>query len=259
VSVIAPDKKDIVKLYTDELPIFDKLGITKQIKSLFARTVTLKGGAYMIIEHTEAMHVIDVNSGNRNKGSTEQETTALDANIAAANEIARQLRLRDMGGIIVIDFIDLQEVSNRQLLFDHMTDLMANDHAKHNILPLSKFCLMQITRQRVRPILNIQTSENCPTCFGTGKIQASLLFTDNLERKIDCLVNKHHIKKFSLHVHPYVAAYIHKGLISLRLKWKMKYTSRLRIIPDQSLSFLDYKFFDPNRNEIDLLHENDVK
>ena len=258
VSVIAPEKKDIVKLYTEELPIFDKFGITKQIKSLFARTVTLKGGAYLIIEHTEAMHVIDVNSGNRNKGSTEQETTALDANTIAATEIARQLRLRDMGGIIVIDFIDLQESANRQALFEHMTTLMANDHAKHNILPLSKFCLMQITRQRVRPILDIQTSENCPSCFGTGKIKSSLLFTDNLERKIDCLVNKHHIKKFNLHVHPYVTAYIKKGVFPLGLVWKMKYTSRMKVIPDQSLAFMEYKFFDPDRNEIDMLEEKET-
>ncbi len=258
VSIIAPDKKDIVKLYTDELPIFDKFGITKQIKSLFARTVTLKGGAYMIIEHTEAMHVIDVNSGNRNKGSTEQETTALAANIAAANEIARQLRLRDMGGIIVIDFIDMQEAANRQALFDHMTNLMVNDHAKHNILPLSKFCLMQITRQRVRPILDIQTSESCPTCFGSGKIKSSLVFTDVLERKIDSLVNKHLIRKFRLHVHPYVAAYIQKGLISIGLKWKMKYTSRLRIIPDQSLAFMEYKFYGSDRNEIDMQEEKEA-
>ena len=252
VKVIAPEKKDIVKLYSDELPIFDKFGITKQMKSLFARTVTLKGGAYLIIEHTEAMHVIDVNSGNRNKGSTEQEKTAFDANTMAATEIARQLRLRDMGGIIVIDFIDLQESANRQLLFEQMSQLMINDHAKHNILPLSKFCLMQITRQRVRPIVDIQSSENCPTCFGTGKIKSSLLFTDSLEKEIDSLANKHHVKKFTLHVHPYVAAYINKGMISLCLKWKMKYTTRMKIIPDQSLAFMEYKFFDPDRNEIEM-------
>ena len=258
VSVIAPDKKDIVKLYSDSLPIFDSFGITKQVKSLFSRTVTLKGGAYMIIEHTEAMHVIDVNSGNRTKGNTEQEKTALEVNINAASEIARQLRLRDMGGIIVIDFIDLHDATNRQLLYEHMSKEMFNDRAKHNILPLSKFCLMQLTRQRVRPILDIQTSEKCPTCFGTGKIQASLLFTDNLERKIDCLANKHHIKKFALHIHPYVAAYINKGIISTRLKWKMKYAPHMRVTPDQSLAFMEYKFFDPDKNEIDMQEEKEI-
>ena len=258
VRVIAPEKKNIVKLYTDELPIFDKFGITKQMKSLFARTVTLKGGAYLIIEHTEAMHVIDVNSGNRNKGSTEQETTALEANTMAAPEIVRQIRLRDMGGIIVIDFIDLHEAANRQLLLEHMSKLMANDHAKHNILPLSKFCLMQITRQRVRPILNIKSFEKCPTCLGTGKLKTSLLFTDDLERKIDSLVNKHHVKKFTLHVHPYVAAYIDKGLISIGLKWKMTYSTRMKVIPDQSLALLEYKFFDPDRKEIEMQEEKET-
>lgn len=259
VSLIAPEQKDIVKLYKDELPIFDKFGITKQIKSSFGRTVTYKGGAYLIIEHTEAMHVIDVNSGNRTKGSTEQEKTAFEVNIAAADEIARQLRLRDMGGIIVIDFIDMAEASNRQKLYEHMTKVMAYDRAKHNILPLSKFCLMQITRQRVRPILEVQTSENCPSCLGTGKIKSSILFTDSLERKIDCLVNKHHVKKFTLHIHPYVAAYINKGFYPLYLKWKFKYSWHMKIIPNQNLAFLEYKFYDQEHNELDMQDEREIK
>ena len=169
--MIAPGREEIVQLYTGELPIFDNFAVTKQIKSLFGRTVTYKSGAYLIIEHTEAMHVIDVNSGNRSKGSDAQEKTAIDVNIAAADEIARQLRLRDMGGIIVIDFIDMAEAANRQKLFEHMTKAMANDRAKHNILPLSKFGLMQITRQRVRPAMDVDTSEDCPSCFGTGTVK----------------------------------------------------------------------------------------
>ena len=259
VDLIAPEKKDIVKLYKDELPIFDKFAITKQIKSSFGRTITYKGGAYLIIEHTEAMHVIDVNSGNRTKGSTEQEKTAFDVNIAAADEIARQLRLRDMGGIIVVDFIDMADMTNRQKLFEHMTKIMAHDRAKHNILPLSKFCLMQITRQRVRPILEVQTAENCPSCFGTGKMKSSILFTDSLERKIDCLVNKHRVKNFTLHVHPYVAAYINKGIYPLRLKWKLTYSWRMTIIPNQSLAFLEYKFYDSEQNELDMQDEQEIK
>ena len=217
VSLIAPGREDIVHLYTGGLPIFDNFSVTKQIKSLFGRTVTYKSGAYLVIDHTEAMHVIDVNSGNRAKSSDDQEKTAIDVNIAAADEIARQLRLRDMGGIIVIDFIDMSENSNRQLLYDHMRKAMASDRAKHNILPLSKFCLMQITRQRVRPAMDVQTSETCPACFGTGKVKPSILFTDSLEGKIDCLVNKHHVKKFALHVHPYVAAYLNKGFFCLQM------------------------------------------
>ena len=204
------------------------------------------------------MHVIDVNSGNRVKGNTEQEKTAFNVNIAAAEEIARQLRLRDMGGIIVIDFIDLTEASNRQQLFEHMTKAMANDRAKHNILPLSKFCLMQITRQRVRPILDVQTTESCPSCFGTGVVKSSILFTDNLEGKIDCLVNRHNVKRLTLNVHPYVAAYINKGIFSLAMKWKMKYTHQLKVVPDQSLAFLEYKFYDQDKNELDMQEEKEI-
>jgi ribonuclease G len=259
VTLIAPEQKNIVKLYSDELPIFDKFGITKQTKSLLGRTITYKGGAYLIIEHTEAMHVIDVNSGNRMKGSTEQEKTAFEVNLAAADEIARQLRLRDMGGIIVVDFIDMTEASNRQQLYEHMNKAMSNDRAKHNILPLSKFCLMQLTRQRVRPILDIQTSESCPSCFGTGVVKSSILFTDSLEGKIDCLVNVHNVKKFTLHVHPYVAAYINKGIWSLELQWKMKYSAGMKIIPDQSLAFLEYKFYDREKNELDMQEEKEMK
>jgi ribonuclease G len=259
VSLIAPEQKNIVKYYTDTVPIFDKFGVTKQTKSLFGKTVTYKGGAYLIIEHTEAMHVIDVNSGNRMKGSTEQEKTAFEVNLAAADEIARQLRLRDMGGIIVIDFIDLAESSNRQQLFEHMNKAMSSDRARHNILPLSKFCLMQITRQRVRPLLDIQTSEGCPSCFGTGVVKSSVLFTDALEEKIDSLVNRHHVKRFKLHVHPYVAAYIHKGLFSLAWRWKIKYATRMNIIPDQGLAFLEYKFYDSEKNELDMQEEKERK
>ena len=259
VSLIAPGREEIVQRYTGELPIFDNFGITKQIKSLFGRTVTYKSGAYLIIEHTEAMHVIDVNSGNRSKGSDAQEKTAIDVNTAAADEIARQLRLRDMGGIIVVDFIDMAEAANRQKLFEHMSKAMAKDRAKHNILPLSKFGLMQITRQRVRPAMDVDTTESCPTCFGTGKIKPSILFTDNLEGKIDCLVNKHNVKKFALHVHPYVAAFVNKGLYPLSMKWKLKYSMGMKVIPNQSLGFLEYKFIDSDKNELDMMEEKEMK
>ena len=259
VSLIAPGREEIVQRYTGELPIFDNFGITKQVKSLFGRTVTYKSGAYLIIEHTEAMHVIDVNSGNRSKGSDAQEKTAIDVNTAAADEIARQLRLRDMGGIIVVDFIDMAEAANRQKLFEHMSKAMANDRAKHNILPLSKFGLMQITRQRVRPAMDVDTTESCPTCFGTGTIKPSILFTDNLEGKIDCLVNKHNVKKFALHVHPYVAAFVNKGLYPLSMKWKLKYSMSMKVIPNQSLGFLEYKFIDSDKNELDMMEEKEMK
>ena len=255
VELIAPDRKDIVKLYKDEALIFDSFGITKQIKSGFGKTVSFKSGAYLIIEHTEALHVIDVNSGNRSKAGGGQEGNALEVNLAAADEIARQLRLRDMGGIIVIDFIDMHENENRQKLFERMREAMSNDRAKHNILPLSKFGLMQMTRQRVRPVMDIDIEEKCPTCYGTGHTKPSILFTDQLESKIDFLVNKLGVKDFVLHLHPYVDAYISKGLLSQKLQWKMKYSKGCKIIASQKLGFLQYKFYDKKGIEIDLQEE----
>lgn len=258
VSLIAPDKADIVKLYDKEIPIFDNFNVTKQIKSSFGKTVSFKSGAYIIIEHTEALHVIDVNSGNRSKSSADQETNALEVNLRAADEIARQLRLRDMGGIIVIDFIDMNKAEHRQALFDHMREVMSNDRARHNILQLSKFGLMQITRQRVRPDLDIETSESCPSCFGKGEIQPSLLFTDILHEKLDYLIKDLDQSDFILYVHPYVDAYIKKGLLSLYRRWRMEFGRKFKILPDQSLAYLQYKVLDKKRNEIDLKEEKDV-
>ena len=202
------------------------------------------------------MHVVDVNSGNRTK-EKEQEQNALDTNLGAADEIARQLRLRDMGGIIVVDFIDMNLAEDRQMLYERMCKAMQKDRARHNILPLSKFGLMQITRQRVRPAMDVDVAEDCPTCFGTGKIRSSLLFTDLLERKIEQLVEKIGIKKFYLHVHPYVAAYINKGIVSIKMRWQLKYGLGVRIVPSQKLAFMQYEFYDNKRQFIDMKDKND--
>ena len=258
VSLIAPENKDVVKLYTKDIPIFDHYNITKQIKSSFGKTVSFKSGAYIIIEHTEALHVIDVNSGNRSKQGVDQETNALEVNLRAADEIARQLRLRDMGGIIVIDFIDMSKGEHRNTLYEHMKEVMANDRARHNILPLSKFGLMQITRQRVRPALDIVTSEVCPSCYGKGEIQPSLLFTDKLEEKIDYLVIGLNIKKFTMYVHPFVEAYLKKGLVSLYFKWRKKHGRGVKVVADQNLSYLQYRIVDSTGKEIDLKEESDI-
>lgn len=259
VSLIAPDRADIVKIYSDDVPIFDKFNITRQIKSSFGKTVSFKSGAYIIIESTEALHVIDVNSGNRSKASSDQESNALDVNLLAADEIARQLRLRDMGGIVVVDFIDMAKSEHRQALYDHMREVMQKDRARHNILPLSKFGLMQITRQRVRPAMDVNVEETCPTCFGKGKIKSSILFTDQLESKIDRMVSKIGIKKFNLHVHPYVAAYINQGIFSMKRKWQMKYGMGINVIPSQKLAFLQYEFYDKKGNFIDMQEEIETK
>ena len=259
VTMIAPEKKDIVKLYNGNVPIFDNFGVTKQLKSGFGKTVNYKHGAYLIIEHTEAMHVVDVNSGTRVKKENGQEANALETNLGAADELARQLRLRDMGGIIVVDFVDMNLAEDRQMLYERMCKNMQKDRARHNILPLSKFGLMQITRQRVRPAMDVNVEEECPTCFGKGKIKSSILFTDQLESKIDRLVNKIGIKRFSLHVHPYVAAFINQGVISLKRRWQMKYGLGIRIVPSQKLAFLQYEFYDSQRQFIDMKEEIETK
>ena len=258
VELIAPERTDIVKLYEKPEPIFDHFGITRQIKSSFGKTVSFKSGAYLIIESTEALHVIDVNSGNRSKASNDQETNALEVNMRAADEIARQLRLRDMGGIIVIDYIDMNKAEHRQKLYDHMRELMANDRARHNILPLSKFGLMQITRQRVRPAMDIVTAEDCPSCYGKGKVQPSLLFTDVLKEKVAYLTGDLRQSGFILYVHPFVDAYLKKGLISMYRRWRMEYGNKFRVMPDQSLAYLQYRVVDKNGEEIDLKEEKDV-
>ena len=257
VKMIAPDRMGIVNLYDGEIPILDHFAITKQIKSSFGRTISFKSGAYLIVEHTEAMHVIDVNSGNKTKAANDQETNALEVNLAAADEIARQLRLRNMGGIIVIDFIDMTNADNRQKLYERMKENMLLDRAKHNILQLSKFGLMQITRQRVRPEMYIDTEEVCPTCYGKGISQPSVLFVDSLENKIDYLVNVLKIRKFKLMVHPYIAAFINQGFpfFTLKWKWKRKYGFTFSLIPSQELAFLQYQFVDGSGNEIDLKEE----
>ena len=259
VGLIAPDKVDIVKKYNGTVPIFDNFNVTKQMKSAFGKTVNYKRGAYLIIEHTEALHVVDVNSGNRTRSENGQEQNALEVNLGAADELARQLRLRDMGGIIVVDFIDMNLAEDRQMLYERMCKNMQKDRARHNILPLSKFGLMQITRQRVRPAMDVNVEETCPTCFGRGKIKSSILFTDQLESKIDQLVNKIGIKKFKLHVHPYVAAYINQGFLSIKRRWQMKYGMGVSVISSQKLAFLQYEFYDREGNFIDMKEEIETK
>jgi len=249
---IAPEKEKIIRLYKGSLPIFDHFAINKQIKALFGKTVSFKHGAYLIIEHTEAFHVIDVNSGNRSRSGNDQEANALEVNLEAATEIARQLRLRDMGGIIVVDFIDMQSNENRQLLFDRMKEVMAGDRTKHNILPLTKFGLMQITRQRVRPEMHIVTNEKCPACQGTGEIRPTILFTDEMERDLSFIVGKIKTRKIVLNVHPFVASYLKKGIFPLFRRWNFKYRILLKVQAVTSYHMLEYHFYDTFGNEIDL-------
>jgi len=217
---------------------------------LFINPVVIKNGAYLIIEHTEAFHVVDVNSGTRSKAGIDQETNALEVNLAAAEEIARQLRLRDMGGIIVVDFIDMHQAENRHKVFERMKEAMAVDRTKHNILPLSKFCLLQITRQRVRPEEHVETAEVCPVCKGTGKITPTILLVDELESKVTYIFKELNKPKLIIKTHPYLAAYLKKGIWSLRFQWVFKFLKRIQVEEMSSYSLTEYHFFDGNQEEI---------
>ncbi len=250
IQKIAPEKREIVTFYNNGSSIFDHYGVTKQVKASFGKTVNLPSGAYLIIEHTEALHVIDVNSGYKSV-SNNQEMNALETNLEAAAEIARQLRLRDLGGIIVVDFIDMKLPDNKRRLIEAMEEFMKADRAKHAVLPISKFGLMQITRQRMKPEVNINTQEVCPTCNGTGKISSTLVLEDEIEKNMSYLVMQKH-KGLTIVVHPIIYAYLTKGWISIRRKWSWKYKQKVKLKADNNYYLTEFHFFDSNDEEIKL-------
>ncbi|CAM1341575.1 Rne/Rng family ribonuclease [Tenacibaculum amylolyticum] len=238
---IYPEKENIVKLHRSSIPIFEKYGIERQIKTSFGRTVSMSKGAYLVIEHTEALHVIDVNSGNRSNKAKNQEETALEVNLIAATEIARQLQLRDMGGIIVVDFIDMKSAENRQKLFQHLKEVMSLDRTKHKILPPSKFGLVQITRQRVRPELEIKTREPNPN--KNGEVEAPIVLIDKIEAELDRIINSDiSYKDIVLNVHPFIAAYLTKNINSIRFNWLLRHKKWIKIIPRDAYQYLQYHF-----------------
>ena len=249
ISTISPQQSKIVHLYKGNIPLFQKFQIERQIKSAFGKSVTMRKSTYLVIEHTEAMHVIDVNSGKRVNSKQDQEENALEVNLIAAEEVARQLRLRDMGGIIVVDFIDMYNGENRKKLFEALKEFMVDDKAKHHILPPSRFGLIEITRQRVRPELNIETKEGCPSCKGTGKIEASILLIDEIEQKLAKAINKSN--DIILKTHPFVASYINKGWFKNQRKtWSKEFGCKLKVEEDTTYHLLQYRFFNKNRKVI---------
>lgn len=239
---VAPTQENIVKFHNKE-DLFETFGVNRQIKAAFGKQVNLKSGAYLIIEHTEAMHVIDVNSGSRKGGERGQEQNALETNLECAEEIARILRLRDMGGIIAVDFIDMGQRSHQKQLYEKLRECLKDDKAKHNVLPPSRFGVVEITRQRVREVTDISTEEKCPCCEGTGSIQASVLITDQIENNLRYIVEEFKPKRVVLKTHPFIVAYLKAGLISTRRKWSMKYKINFKVLEDQDSSYLNYKFY----------------
>lgn len=245
-GTIAPDKKDIVKRYKGKIPIFEHYGIEKQLRSSFGKNVTIKSGVYLVIEHTEAMHVIDINSGHRVNKENSQEQNALLVNTEAAAEVARQLRLRDMGGIIVVDFIDLHDAKNRRALHQKLVEEMSKDRAKHTILPPSKFGLVQITRQRVRPEMILPVLETCPACSGTGQIKSSMILIDEIENNLNYLIHDQNESRLSLSVHPYIYAYLTKGFKSIQMKWYLKYKTWINIKEEKGYQVMQFQFYNKN-------------
>jgi ribonuclease G len=249
VQEIAPNKESIVKLHKNGVPIYEKYGIERQIKTSFGRTVSMAKGAYLVIEHTEALHVVDVNSGNRSNKERNQEDTALEVNLISASEIARQLRLRDMGGIIVIDFIDMNNPENRKKLYNHLRDEMQDDKAKHKILPPSKFGLIQITRQRVRPERNIETKEENPNGVLGSEIEAPIKVIQEINQDLERLFKKDY-NKVTLNTHPFIAAFLTKGFPSVRTKWFLDHKKWVKVQPRDAYTYLEYHFYDKNGKEI---------
>ncbi len=252
IKTLNPEKVDIVKHYKMSTPIFEQFGVQRQIRSSFGRVVTIRSGVYLVIEHTEAMHVIDVNSGNHTKATESQEETAMRVNADAAVEIARQLRLRDMGGIIIVDFIDMREQENKKRLYELLTREMSKDKARHTILPVNKFGLIQITRHRVRPVIDVDVQEKCPLCEGTGTIKSSLVIIDDIETNLKYLLNVQNEKSIKLLTHPYIYAYITKGLLSRRLRWCLKFKKYIKVVENNEMGLLEYKFLNNLDEEIEM-------
>ena len=249
VSLISPEQEKIVKLYDGKEPIFDHFEVTRQIKSSFGKVVPMKQGAYLVIETTEALNVIDVNSGIRTK-TDNQEDNSFEVNKIAAEEIARQLRLRDMGGIVIVDFIDMDSPEHRNELYKYMQELMAGDRAKHNILPLTKFGLMQITRQRIRPVTEINTTEKCPLCHGTGKIASTVVIDEQIERRIAQYADKG-VGQLTIKVSPILGAYLTRGWNSYFRKWKRKYKCKLKLVEETEFSILQNEFYNEKGEALD--------
>ena len=250
IAQISPEQEKIVKFYDGKEPIFDHFEVTRQMKSSFGKVVPIKQGAYLVIESTEALNVVDVNSGIRAK-TTDQEENTYEVNRYAAEEIARQLRLRDMGGIIIVDFIDMETQEHKNGLYKYMTELMQGDRAKHNVLPLTKFGLMQITRQRIRPVTVIDTTEECPLCHGTGKISSSILIDEEIERRIAYYTDELKLKSFTLKTSPILGAFLSRGFNSYLRKWKRKYKCKIQLQEVLDFSVLQNEFYDDRGGKLD--------
>jgi len=245
----APEMVKNVNLYQGKLPLFEGYGIAKDVESIFSRKVWLKSGGYIIIEHTEAMVVVDVNSG-RYAAKREQEENSLKTNLEAAREVVRQLRLRDIGGIIVVDFIDMLDQKNAKKVYDSMKTELRNDRAKSNILPMSDFGIMQITRERIRPSLMQRMGDQCPACGGTGVVQARFTTINQIERWLRKYALQHPMfQQLDLYVSPTVVEPLQNSDMKTELKWFLQHMLFVQVKPDESLRSDDFRFYSRKNNK----------
>lgn len=240
---VSPQLVDRVKLHQEKVPVFDKYNIESQINKSLSRKVWLKRGGYIFIDHTEALTAIDVNSG-RFSGKDDHDLNSLKINLDAAKEIARQLRLRDIGGIIIIDFIDMINPKNRQRLEDEFKRELRKDRSQANIAPLSEFGIIEMTRERVRPSLLFAISEPCPACVGTGRVISKSTTSAKIERWIKRYRREGGSRSIQLVVHPELAKYLSAGHKSLIRKLTWSYWTRIKVVTDENVSLDDFRFLD---------------
>ena len=255
VQSIKPEKAKIVSQYSGKTPVLEHFDIEKQLKRLLGKVVNLDGGGHLVIEQTEAMWVIDVNSGSHTGAGIKQEAIALQVNLVAMKEIARQMSLRGMGGIIIVDCISMKNPEYKRKIYQTIKEHLKESRTKVNILPLTRLGLMQITRERVRPAIQdlYGNGKKCKTCNGTGMARSSEEVAYEIEHQLDVLLKKKEvIKNLHLLVHPYLYCYFSHGLIPKKWRWQWRYMKRIRLKADENLEVPSFRFLyrDKNNNPI---------
>jgi ribonuclease G len=245
---VSPHLIDKIELFKGREPVFDSYGIEKEIAACLSKKVWLKSGGYIIIEQTEAMVVVDVNSG-RYAAKREQEQNSLRTNLEAAREVTRQLRLRDIGGIIVIDFIDLEDERNKKKVYDELRKEFRKDRARVTVLPMTEFGLVQITRQRNRQNILLSFSEPCPVCGGAGIVQSKSAIVNQIERWIRRFKSETHELRLTLRVTPSLATYLKEGTISRIAKMQFKFLMFVKLEEDNKLSMGEFHFISPKQGK----------
>ena len=240
VSQIAPQMVPNVELYKGKEHIFDYMKVAHDVNSIFSPRVRMKSGGYLIFEQTEAMYVVDVNSGPY-AAKKRQEDNSLKTNLEAAREIAKQLRLRDIGGIIVVDFIDLRDDKNRKKIYDELKKEFVKDPAKTNVIGMSDFGLVQITRQRIRPSVVNSVSKVCPVCGGSGNVVTQDTILTDLETWLSKFKHNTSYRAVDLYVNPYLKSVLTKGLMSKHWKWMAKFRIKVSLIGDETVSMNEFR------------------